>query len=76
MKKSKVMMFAIIILLLVVIAEANIICNQAKANSKEKENNISKLDNTMITEDFSNTNVLEDNTNCIQNVLVDRKSVV
>lgn len=71
MKRNKVMMFTIIILLVAVIAETYIICNQKLEDSKDKENSISRYDNTILNESATNTNVLENNTNSTQNVLVE-----
>lgn len=74
MKKSKVMMFSLIFLLMTVMVETSIICEHEFQNSKEKENSISKYSNTILNECNTNTTVVNDitsNTDGVANLLVD-----
>ena len=71
MKRIKVMMFTIIILLVAVITETYVICKQNLENSKDKENIISRYENAILNESATNTNVLDNSINCIENILVE-----
>jgi len=71
MKRNKVMMFTIIILLVAVITETYVICKQNLENSKDKENIISRYENAILNESATNTNVLDNSINCIENILVE-----